>query len=82
MDKIDGMQTPFLKVLRFGVCPKCLQRGEVDFSAGHSRVIHFHCTNPECKAFQEDVSMPVEVFDVLSYLEDHQPEDSEIQERV
>ncbi len=75
-------QTPFLKVLRFGVCPKCLQRGVTDPCTNQGRRIHYHCTNPDCTEYGKDVSMPIEMFDILYYLEGHQPEALETEERV
>ncbi|WP_147401630.1 hypothetical protein [Acutalibacter sp. 1XD8-33] len=75
-------QEPFLKVLRFGVCPKCLQSGVSDLCTNQGRTIHYHCTNPECTEYGKDVSMSAEVFDLLCYLEDHQPLASEIEELV
>lgn len=75
MDKFDNMQTPFLKVLRFGVCPKCLQRGISDSCTNEGRRIHYHCTNPNCTEYGKDISMTLEVFELLCYLEEHQPRD-------
>lgn len=69
-------QEPFLKVLRFGVCPKCLQRGLSDDCTNEGRRIHYHCTNPDCTEYGKDVSMSIEVFDLLCYLEEHQPDET------
>lgn len=76
MGRLDNLQMPFLKVLRFGVCPKCLQRGASDPCTNQGRTIHYHCTNQDCAEYGKDVSMPVEVFDLLYYLEENQPNQS------
>lgn len=65
---------PYLRVLRFGVCPICLQRGVASPTSNQGREIHYHCTNPACEAYMIDNSMPLEVFELLCYLEDHQPQ--------
>lgn len=67
-------QSPYLKVLRFGVCPKCLKQGSSSYINHIARTIHYHCTNPKCEKYLQDDSMPLEVFEMLSYLESHQPE--------
>lgn len=82
MDKHSDRQMPFLKVLRFGVCSRCLQRGVSDPCTSQGRIMHYHCTNPDCTEYEKDVSMPVEVFDLLYYLEDHQPGELEPEELV
>lgn len=68
-----NLENAYLKILRFGVCPKCLQRGVTDPCTNQGRKMHYHCTNPDCTEYGKDVSVPAEVFDLLSYLEDHQP---------
>lgn len=77
MDNRGNIQTPFLQVLRFGVCPKCLQRGVSDSCTNQGRMLHYHCNNPNCTEYGKDVSMPVDVFDILYYLETHQPDVSQ-----
>ncbi len=77
MDNIDNMQSPFLKVLRFGVCPKCLQRGISDPCTDQGRRLHYHCANPDCTEYGKDVSVPVGIFDILYYFETHQPDVSQ-----
>lgn len=73
MQNNELKQEPFLKVLRFGVCPKCLKKGVADPCTNEGRRIHYHCTNPDCTEYEKDVSMPVEIFDLLRYLAEHQP---------
>lgn len=63
----------YLKVLRFGICPECLEHCVVTPTSNQGRTVHYHCVNPNCQAYMKDVSMPIGVFDVLCFLEDHQP---------
>ena len=69
MENIDRFE--FLKIVPFGICPKCLKRGNIDLS--HDSSFHYHCTNPSCSEYLTYVSVPRDVFNLLEYLADHQP---------
>lgn len=73
MKKQTGTKNAYLKIVRLGFCPKCLERGSIDGCSETGRTIHFHCENKKCSEYQKDMTMPIEVFDLLYYLEDHQP---------
>lgn len=54
-------QTPYLKILQFGVYPKCLQQGSSSHINSTARTVHFHCTNSECERYLKDKTIPLEI---------------------
>ena len=73
MKKQTGTKNAYLKIVRLGFCPKCLERGRFDDCSNEGRLLHFHCENKKCSEYQKDMAIPWWIFDLLCYLEDHQP---------
>lgn len=61
----------FLSIVPIGLCPKCLHK--VPFDSCIDGDFHFHCINPKCPDYQKDLEVPYEIFNLISYLMDHQP---------
>lgn len=62
-----------LKVLPFGVCHECLTNAYIEPLSSESDFIHYHCINKDCKLFMKDQIISKEIFNLLHYLEFHQP---------
>lgn len=73
MKNTNDLLNPYLQVLRFGVCPECLQYGVIDSVTCDGTMYHYHCDNQSCTRYMKDVSVPFSVFQMLRYLEKNQP---------
>lgn len=68
IQELQHKDDPYLKVVPFGVCPRCLQVASVTDCTENGYNFHYHCVNKDCEEYMEDVIVPREVFLTLSYL--------------
>ena len=63
-----------LVILPFGVCHQCQHKGVPTPSTNNGLTAHYHCINTTCSLYMKDQAVPAEVYDLLTFLSEHQPD--------